>query len=132
MIDMSAAFDTVDIDKLLNILTYKLNVGGSAYKWFESFLKGRSQCVKIENVFSDHIDSKYGVPPGSTLGPILYNVYSKALSDVFVNCGFKTSSYADDSNGRLQFMISMQYSSICVNIPYLLQGRRNGGVRGCN
>ena len=120
MIDMSAAFDTVDIDKLLNILSSDLNVRGPAFAWFKSFLKGRSQCVKVENTFSNSIDSKYGVPPGSTLGPILYNIYSKALSDVFIKCGFNTSSYADDSNGRLQFMINMQYSSICVNIPYLL------------
>jgi len=60
MIDMSAAFDTVDIDKLLNILSLNLNIGGVAYSWFESFLLGRSQCVKIENNYSNFIDSKFG------------------------------------------------------------------------
>ena len=120
MIDMSAAFDTVDIDVLLEILHYDLNVRGTALKWFRSFLKNRSQCVKIENCYSNISESKYGVPPGSTLGPILFNVYTKRLSDVVIKNGFKTSSYADDSNGRLQFMINMQYSSLNVNVPLLL------------
>ena len=74
MIDMSAAFDTVDIDILLKILTEALNVKEVALSWFESFLKNRSQCVKIESSFSNTIRSKYGVAPGSTLRPILYNI----------------------------------------------------------
>ena len=120
MIDMSAAFDTVDIDILLEILYNALNVRGTAFAWFKSFLKDRSQCVKIENSYSDTLNSKFGVPPGSTLGPILFNIYSKGLSDVIIQSGFKTSSYADDSNGRLQFMINVQYSSLCAEIPLLL------------
>ena len=120
MIDMSAAFDTVDLDILLNILYSVLNIRGTAFSWFRSFLKNRSQCVKINECFSETTVSEYGVPAGSTLGPILFNVYTKGLSDVIINSGFKTSSYADDSNGRLQFMINMQYSSLCVDIPVLL------------
>ena len=120
MVDMSAAFDTVDIDILLNILSKNLNIGGTAYSWFKSFLLGRNQCVKIEDNFSNWLETKFGVPPGSTLGPIMYNIYSKGLTDVIIKCGFKTSCYADDSNGRLQFMINMQYSSICVKIPHLI------------
>ena len=92
MIDMSAAFDTVDIDILLKILYNELGVRGTAFSWFKSFLKDRSQRVKIENCYSGTVDSKYGVPPGSTLGPILFNVYSKGLSDAIVKSGFKTSS----------------------------------------
>lgn len=121
MFDMSAAFDTVDLDVLLCILKHVLNIQGTALLWFESFLKHRSQCVKINNSLSTISESKYGVPPGSTLGPILYNVYSKGLSDVILKSGFKTSSYADDSNGRLQFMINMQYSSLSVNVPLLMR-----------
>ena len=120
MVDMSAAFDTVDIDILLNILSDVLNVQGTALSWFKSFLIGRSQCVKIENSFSATINSKYGVPPGSTLGPILFNVYGKGLIDVIKKSGFNASSFADDANGRLQFAINMQYSSTCVDIPRLL------------
>ena len=121
MIDMSAAFDTVDLDILLHVLSTSLNIKGNALSWFQSFLKNRLQCVKINNCYSDCIESKYGVPPGSTLGPILFNVYSKGLSDVILKSGFKTSSYADDSNGRLQFMINMQYSSLTVDVPVLLK-----------
>ena len=121
MIDMSVAFDTVDLDILLHVLSTSLNIKGNALSWFQSFLKNRLQCVKINNCYSDCIESKYGVPPGSTLGPILFNVYSKGLSDVILKSGFKTSSYAHDSNGRLQFMINMQYSSLTVDVPVLLK-----------
>ena len=121
IIDLSSAFDTVDLDILLHDLNTSLNIHGNAFSWFQSFLKNRSQCVKVNNSFSECIESKYGVPPGSTLGPILFNVYSKGLSDVILNSGFKTSSYADDSNGRLQFMINMQYSSLSIDVPVLLK-----------
>ena len=121
MIDMSAAFDTVDLDVLLQTLNSLLNIRGTAFSWFHSFLKNRSQCVKINNCFSNVVKTKYGVPPGSTLGPILFNVYSKGLSDIILKSGFNTSSYADDSNGRLQFIINMQYSSLSVDVPILLK-----------
>ena len=110
----------MDIDVLLQILSEALNVKEVALSWFSSFLKNRSQCVKIENSFSNTLESKYGVAPGSTLGPIFFNVYSMGLFEVVTKTGFKTSSYADDSNGRLQFAINMQHSSLCVEIPKLL------------
>ena len=89
MFDMSAAFDTVDLDILIRILENALNVRGTALLWFKSYLKQRTQCVKVNDSFSTHSESKYGVPPGTTLGPILYNIYSKALSDIILKSGFK-------------------------------------------
>ena len=47
LLDLSAAFDTVDQDKLLTILHDEVGINGIALKWFVSFLKGRSQKVKI-------------------------------------------------------------------------------------
>ena len=43
VIDLSAAFDTIDILKMLEVLEKEIGVGGTALKWFESFLTGRSQ-----------------------------------------------------------------------------------------
>ena len=42
LLDLSAAFDTVDQNKLLCILHYEISVNGAVYRWFESFMKGRS------------------------------------------------------------------------------------------
>ena len=44
---LSAAFDTVDHNKLLSILEKDIGIAGTALKWFESFLRGRTQKVKI-------------------------------------------------------------------------------------
>ena len=49
LIDLSVAFDTVDISKLLNILENDIGIKGIALEWLKSFLIGRAQRVKIDN-----------------------------------------------------------------------------------
>ena len=121
LIDMSAAFDTVDIDLLLNVLEYEIGVTGVALDWFESFLKGRNQMVLIENNLSDVLKVDFGVPQGSVLGPILFNIYIRSLFSTIENCGFKTSGYADDNNARLSFGIHFQHQVITEELPDLMR-----------
>ena len=61
-LDLSAAFDTIDITKLLEIFNKEIGIGALALKWFESFLTGRSQKVKINGHCSQEKDVLYGVP----------------------------------------------------------------------
>ena len=75
LIDLSAAFDTVDIDLLLEILQCEFGVCGVALEWFRSFLTGRNQRVLIENTLSSALNVDFGVPQGSVLGPVLFNMY---------------------------------------------------------
>ena len=79
MLDLSAAFDTVDQSKLLKILQHEIGIEGSALKWFESYLKGRTQKVKINESYSDEAELKYGVGQGTILGPDLFNIYIRSL-----------------------------------------------------
>ena len=94
-IDLSAAFDTVDHSILMKVLESNFGVTGAALKWFNSYSESRSQCVKIDNVLSDKLELRFGVPQGSCAGPILYSVYASTLSNVIDN-NISVMGYADD------------------------------------
>ena len=80
LLDLSAAFDTLDHSILLTRLDVTFGVRGTAYKWFLSYLQDRQQSVLIDGVLSNPM--WYGVPQGSVLGPVLFTLYSQPLSDV--------------------------------------------------
>ena len=65
LLDLSAAFDTVDHDVLHNRLSTYFGIKGTALKWFESYLSNRRQRVSIEGVTSKLFDLDFGVPQGS-------------------------------------------------------------------
>lgn len=96
LLDLSAAFDTVDQDKLLQILYNYIGITGTAFKWFISFLKGRTQKVMINNSFSTTESLNYGVAQGSVLGPRLFNIYTKPLYPHIHASAFEVEGYADD------------------------------------
>ena len=72
LLDLSAAFDTIDHDTLLSCLSARFGFAGSALKWFRSYLQDRFQSVKIGSILSNLFKLKFGVPQGSVLGPLLF------------------------------------------------------------
>ena len=76
MLDLSAAFDTVSHEILLNRLTQRYGITGSVQKWFASYLLSRTQFVQIECSISSLRELNCGVPHGSVLGPLLYVLYA--------------------------------------------------------
>ena len=120
LIDLSAAFDTVDHNKLINILANELNIRNTALKWFKSYLSNRTQRVYVNGQFSEPLELSFGVPQGSVLGPILFNIYVKSLANVFLNAGFNTLSYADDNSGYQVFSFSAASNIFLESIPNLL------------
>ena len=80
LVDLSAAFDIVNHDILLNKLK-EYGFKGWALKLIKSYLTGRVVYTEIENRKSRVIPDLYGVPQGSVLGPLLYIVYVICLKD---------------------------------------------------
>lgn len=96
MLDLSAAFDTVKHDLLLDIL-HNLGIRDTALQWFQSYLHNRDQAVKVHDTISDSRPLVWGVPQGSVLGPILFNLYSSSLGRLLRNRMVGYHLYADDS-----------------------------------
>ena len=80
MLDMSAAFDVVDHQILLEKLTL-YGFEDCAQSWIRSYLTDRSQRVYVEGSLSDALPLDCGVPQGSILGPLLYIVYTNYLPE---------------------------------------------------
>ena len=98
LLDLSAAFDTIDHSILLNRLKHWFGVSSTALNLLSSFLSSRSQIVVISNVKSQPNLSKYGVPQGSVVEPLLYSMYTTPLLSVISNHpGNQSHFYADDS-----------------------------------
>ena len=80
--DLSAAFDTVDHDILLQLLENQYGISGNAIKWFDSYLRPRSFKVNINDKYSSERSLDFSVPQGSAGGPVFYNLYAAPLVDI--------------------------------------------------
>lgn len=97
LLDLSAAFDTVDHSILLDRLANYVGIRGTALSWLKSYLSDRAQCVSYKNIMSIFSLVKYGVPQGSVLGPFLFGAYLLPLGDIFRRFGISYHCYADDT-----------------------------------
>ena len=76
LLDLSAAFDTIDHTILLDRLNVYYGLSELALSWFKSYLSGRTHSVKVGSTLSHPAALHYGVPQGSVLGPILFSLYT--------------------------------------------------------
>lgn len=78
LLDLSAAFDTVDHNILLRRLETSFGVTGDALKWFNSYLSGRTQRVIADGKLSERCHLSFGVPQGSCLGLVFFFLFMPA------------------------------------------------------
>ena len=120
LLDLSAAFDTIDKGKLMQILHSEIKIGGNALKWFYSYLFGRTQKVRIGNELSEEVILEFGVPQGSVLGPILFNIYICSLYSHVESLGFSIKGFADDHQVYASFTPEFQYNMLTANLRNII------------
>ena len=102
LLDITAAFDTIDHAILLSRLRHRFGVTGAALDWLRSYLANRKQLVRIGSDNSSPT-VPFGIPQGSVLGPLIFTAYITPLGDLIRKYGLEYHLYADDTQIYISF-----------------------------
>ena len=112
LLDLSAAFDTVNHQILLRRLENQFGIKGTAIQWMTSYLKNRVQKVKIKQSTSSEAVLNLNVPQGSILGPGEYSDFTEPIGDIVRKNHVIPHFYADDSQLYKHFIAN--YFELCA------------------
>ena len=133
LLDLSAAFGTLDHSILLTRLSTWFGISFIFLSWFRSYLSSRSSSVSIGGSPSN-ITTSCGVSRSSVLGPILFNLYTTPLSTLIANTSLSHHLYTDNTQlftsfvtkdfpfviNQLQFSVSTIFSWMTSNLLTLI------------
>ena len=112
LLDLSAAFDTIDHQILLTRLNSTFGLSNSALALLSSYLTDRTQTVTIKSESTSPSTLNTGVPQGSVLGPLLFTLYTSPISNIFTNTSINFHLYADDTQLYISFTAANTSSSL--------------------
>ena len=112
LLDLSAAFDTLDHNILLTRLSSTFGISGSALDLLTSYISNRNQYVSINNDSSVLAALTTGVPQGSVLGPLLFTLYTTPISYLLQDSHMSFHLYADDTQLYIAFSPQEQANTL--------------------
>jgi len=115
LLDLSAAFDTIDHSILVHRLSTWFGLKGTVLSWLQSYLSSRNFIVNINGISSAPYPLLQGVPQGSVLGPLLFILYTTPLSSLISGSSVDHHLYADDA----QLFISFSAPAFSQNVSHL-------------
>ena len=114
LLDLSAAFDTVNHTILLSRLQNRFGICGTALEWMASYLHERKQQVVIDGIYSSEATLKLNVPQGSILGPDEYSDFTEPIGAIIRQHAITPHFYADDSQLYTHFQPDSSDSRQCA------------------
>ena len=114
LLDLSAAFNMVDHGLPFNRLNNSLSIEGTALRWNESYITGRTQRVAIGDLgrnlgaCSDLVTLTYDIPQGSVLGPIMFTLYMVPLGEICRKHDITYQLYVNDQQMYISFKLKIK------------------------
>ena len=91
LLDLSAAFDTVDHEVLIHTLQTEFGLRGAVLSWFVSCVAHRSQRIPVDGMMSDVFYLYSGVSQRPCLGPLLFSIYASKIFDAIIHSKYGSS-----------------------------------------
>ena len=112
LLDLSAAFDTIDHTVFINRLRSRYGVGGAPLNWFSSYLHNRSQSVLVDDVRSQPVLVDFGMPDGVCVWSHMFYLVYRSPGEIITRHGLSCMKYTDDSQLYISLNVSTQQNAI--------------------